>query len=150
MSDIEASFSNKIDCHLDYRSREQMLNLFEESKSISPKSIYRFLEELFNAPLYKHKSIALFKNIECVLNYIYKDFDHPLKKIIFVAGISKLNNTLLSTKKALVYLKEVSNFNGYYAALNIVESSSRRNNRDIIIDNLYDSIISHWERQYIL
>lgn len=145
--DLEIKFSYKIDCALNYSSRAEMLCLFEESKSISPKSIFRFLEELFNVPLYNYKSINFLKNIEFILNYINKQFNHPLKEIIFHAGVSKLNNNLLPVKKVIEYLNEISKYREYYAALNIVISSCKRNNIFFIVtEELYNSILEKWTK----
>lgn len=149
MNNIEISFSYRIDCNLNYYKLDQLLSQFEESKSISSSSIYRFLEELFCAPVWQCKSKILNRNIEFMLNYIYRSFEHPLKDVIFTAGISKLNNTLLPPKKGLIYLKMISKYQGHYAALNIVEGSCKRNNWHILIEQLYHKIIKEWANNAI-
>jgi len=105
------------------------------------------MAELFNVPLYNYKSINSLKNIEFILNYINKQFNHPLKGIIFLAGISKLNNNLLPVKKVIEYLNEISKYREYHAALNIVISSCRRNNNFFIVtEELYNSILEKWNK----
>lgn len=140
-----SKYSEIIDCNLDYYETKELINLFEEARLISDESIFRFLEEVFNAPTWKRGKMKLLNNLVFILNYVNRNFDHPFKKEIFLAGISKLNGTFLSTKKILTFMTKAKKFSGNYAVLNIIISSHRPNsNMGYLVEDLYDSIILQW------
>ncbi len=144
----DSKYSKKIDCNLNYYDIKELVNLFEEAKLISDESIFRFLEEVFNAPTWKRKTLKLLNNLAFMLNYANRNFDHPIKEDIFIAGISKLNGTFLSTKKVMTFMTKAKKFRGYYAVLNIIISSHKPNsNMGHLVENLYNSIILQWSNE---
>ena len=144
MVNLEADYSEKIDCRLDYYNLEHLKALFEEAKSISSECVFRFLEEVFNAP--RKKSGHYNENLCLILNYANPRFEHPLKYIVLYAGISKLNGDLLPAKKVLTYMNEIKRFRNNFAALNVIRASIRFNTKFYMVDDFYESIVQHWSR----
>ena len=140
----EVFFFEKIDNKLNYSRLDEMISFFEQAMAISPLCVFRFLEEVFYARTNKKNYKKEISNLNQILNYVDTHFEHPLKKIIFEAGISKLNRKYLSTKKSLIFMQQVKKFKGLYPALNIIMISCKRNHYFNILERVYDKIILEW------
>jgi hypothetical protein len=145
MNSDENRYFEKIDCRLNYYSKEELVTLFEEARLISPITVFRFLEELINPSPLIINSKKIKRNIGEVLMYIDSNFNHPAKNIVFTSAVAKLQKNHLPIRKSVKLLNEIRiNYRGYYSLLNIVVFSTRRNKNVIILEHLYDSIISEW------
>lgn len=145
--DLEDAYCSKIDCKLNYSNLNELTDLFEEAQSLSPKSVFRFLEELFNYYPNKKQSKIYLINCLRILNKINENFSHPLKEIVFIAGIHKINKELLPTRKAIISMNQAKKYKGNYAVLNIIVFSTRRNRNINMVERLYDSIIDMWKAE---
>jgi len=139
---LEQQYSEKIDCTFHLKNFEELIILFEEAKSISVQSVFRFLEEVF---LTSKRNFQLNKeNYFLILNYVNSRFDHPIKWLVFYTGICKINGNKLPVKKVLIYMNELKKYYQFFAALNIVKGSVRYNSKINMVEDFYDEIIKYW------
>ena len=74
---FEQEYSEKIDCTFRLKNLEELIILFEEAKSISIQSVFRFLEEIFSASKRDFRKNK--ENYFFILNHVNSRFDHSLK-----------------------------------------------------------------------
>lgn len=140
---IESAYSSKIDCRINYNDEKEMIALFEEAKTISSASVYRFLEELAYQPIRLSKPTL--KRLTFVLNYVDKNFTDPFKKIALSALVLKFDGKHLPLKKGLVQMQQIR-VKKQYALLNIISSAIKRNRNTYMVENFYQSIITEYSK----